>query len=168
MAEVDVGSETYTTYADLDTADVYALAASHATAFRAASTDDRGRFLVTATRILDRQIWKSDYDTFAERAVVQDIIDASIELAIDLANGSKVQTNQTTAGEISSLSAGSVSISYRRTAAGTSPTRFPLIVQELLYGYLGDDASGNSLWPKVNGVDEETVFPIDLGVTGGI
>lgn len=171
MAEVDVGQETYTTYADVDTADIYAEAAIHATAWQdlgstlTADLDAKGRALVSATRTLDRQVWLDAYNTFELRAVEQPIIDASIELAIALLDGSDVQNVQTGVERIKSMSAGSVSITNFRGI--DSPTRFPQIVQELLRGYLGSSGTGGVA--QAFGVDAETTFPIDLSYgTGGL
>ncbi len=163
MPEIDIGAGTFRVYAEEDTADEYALGAQHADVYRALALVDRQRLLVTASRVLDRQIWKTGYQTFEERVVVQNIIDASIELAIDLANGGEFQVNPTTAESVSSMSAGSVSISFRRGIYNY--TCFPLIVQELLRDYLG--ASGGMFTPKSTGVADEATFPIDLGYLPG-
>ena len=166
MAEVDVGEETYTVYADLDTADVYAGSAIHGDTWRDPETteDMKGRALVTATRTLDRQSWRPEYSTFELRSVVPNIIVASIELAMALLDGSEVQNQPSGAERVRSISAGSVSITNFRGV--DTPMRFPQIVQELLRGYLGEAGAG--FVGKATGVDGLTVFPADLGLTGGL
>jgi hypothetical protein len=168
MAEVDIGAETFTTYADVDTADAYLTGSIHAgTDWSGATTDNKGRALVTATRILDRQRWLAAYDTFAERSVVQNIIDASIEMALALVQGSGLQTDQSTAQQLQSIKAGSVSLTYFRGAEGV-PLRFPLIVWELLRDYLVGTGTGTALLPKATGVDGQSVTAQTFGFTGGI
>jgi hypothetical protein len=113
---------------------------------------------------LDRQTWNDAYNTVALRAVETNIINASIELALAIMDGSEVQNQQTTAERLRTISAGSVSITNFRGI--DNPTRFPQIVQELLSGYLG--GSGVFFGATATGVAEETIFPIDLGFNGGL
>jgi hypothetical protein len=160
--EQDLGGEVYTVYADVETADVYTLAAYHGAKWRAAATDTKAQALITATRLLDRQVWITAYNTFALRAVEQNIINASIELGIALLDGSEVQSNATNAERVRSMSAGSVSITNFR--AVDAATRFPQIVHELLRGYMG---TSTFYVPKATGVADETSFPIDLGFSVG-
>jgi len=183
MAEVDVGTETYEVYADLDTADLYAGAALHGTTYRDASNDDKGRALTTATRTLDRQRWKGvktdELQTLAwprtntgvegvdVDEVPLNIINASIELAFALLDGSEVQNQQTTAERVRSMSAGSVSISHFRGI--DNPTRFPLIVQELIRDYLaGSLGVDEGFYATAEGIDDETSFPVEAGYLRGI
>lgn len=167
MADVTIDGEDYVAYAAVEDADVYAGAASHATTWRAETDDDvKGRALVTSTRTLDRQVWKEGYTTFAEREAVPAIINASIELAFAIKDGSEVQSQQTTTERVKSISAGSVSITNFWTGATETAMRFPLIVQELLLPYLGGSA-GTFGVAVATGVDGKTIFPVELGSTGG-
>lgn len=155
MAYVLIDSAVFTTYADISDADLYLKGAYHATNWRALVDDDtKSRALVTATRILDRQRWKDDYDTFAERILVQNIIDASIELANYIVDGVDVQNDQNISQKIQQLKAGSVSITYFRGAEGAS-LRFPLIIFELLRDYLA--GGGATISGIATGVDTETI-----------
>jgi hypothetical protein len=176
----------FTVYADVDMADTYLDGASHADTWRALTDDDtKGRYLVTATRILNRQLWKGDkvasdqplawprtntgiddsllvLDT---NGIPVDIDNAAIELALAIADGSEVQNQQTTVERVRSMTAGSVSITNFRGI--DIPTRFPQIVQELLRLYLG--GTGSTFVPKATGTDGETSFPAELGFNiGGI
>lgn len=163
MPTVELDS-TFTVYADIEDADAYADGASHAASWRALTDDDaKARYLITATRILDRQRWKDEYNTVALRAVEQNIIDASIEMAFALLDGSDLQTAQSTAEHIRTLTAGSVSITNFRGV--DQPMRFPQIVTELLRGYLG--GSSSSFVATVTGEDTETIFPVELGYNLG-
>lgn len=165
MESVTLGSQGYDVYANVSTADLYLNAASHADSWREEIDQDvKARYLVTATRLLDRQTWKTEYNTQALRFVEQNIIDASIELALTMYDGSDVQERQNMAALFRSISAGSVSITNFRGVE--TATRFPQIVQELLKDYLG--GSGTGYFSIATGVDGEATFPIDLGFNRGI
>lgn len=185
MATVSIDAGDFPVYADIDTADVYLGAALHAGSWDSLGNDDetKGRALVTATRLIDRQPWVGEKTgvspaqalawprsntgiTGVDADVVPDnIVTACMELALALVDGSEVQNQQTTAERIRSMSAGSVSISNFRGI--DNPTRFPQIVQELLSPFLG--GSSPFFVSKATGVDGETIFPVELGFgTGGI
>lgn len=162
MATVFVGSNEYTAYAT-DAEALEYLAASlteQATAFAAATPDTRAKGLIEATRVLDRQTWKSDYDTFAEREVVTDIVNASIELAALLVNGDtdSLSNASVNSGQQKRLKAGSVEIDNYKVLSSDpgARNRFPLQVQELLKPYLGATVtiSGGS----AGGVSRETAI----------
>lgn len=166
MEVVLIGSQPYDAYASIAQADAYLAAALHAGAtWSDASDASKGQALVTAARILDRQRWRAEYDTQAERDGVAAIRDASIEMALALLEGSDLQTEQVTGQKLSSIRAGSVSLSYFRGAEG-SPRRFPTIVHELLRDYLVGAADGlaGAAW----GVDAISSTEDDYGHTGGI
>src|SRR5262249_45356748 len=130
----------FTVYADVDTADVYMDGAFHGSAWRASDDDTKARALVDATRLLDRQQWKAGYDTYALRLATPNIVNASIEIALDLINGSDLQDAPIQVETNRSLRAGSVEIVNFRAPYAVNgidvPRRFPQIVQELLAPYL--------------------------------
>lgn len=162
---MDVGSEEYTVYADDEIADAYLGASIHAANWSAATLLTKGQALVTATRTLDRQVWRDEYNTFELREAVPAIVAASIEMALALVDGTDVQNADTNTERVRSMSAGSVNISYFFSSVAT--TRFPRIVQELLLPYIG--GSGADFVSKAVGVDTETIFPANLGFNlGGI
>lgn len=165
MAEVDVGSETHTTYADVDAADEYLSGSLHAgTTWDDASEANKGKALVTATRILDRQRWKSGYETFAARLAVTGIVNASIEMALALLDGADFQSEQSTAQKLTSIRAGSVSLTYALGTEGP-PHRFPLIVHELLRDYLA--GADLTIAPVATGVSGTSVTGDRFGHTSG-
>lgn len=175
-------SDSYPVYADLDAADEYMAGASHGADWRALTDDaDKARYLITATRTLDRQNWKGDktsdtqelewprsdtgVDGVEDDTVPTEIIHASIELALLLVQGSEFQSQRTTEQTIQMLKAGSVSLSYFRGAGGT-PTRFPLIVHELIRDYISGPSS--SLYVSTSGTDGETITDNDYGLSDGL
>lgn len=163
MATVTIDAVVYTTYATLAATNSYLNAAAHADAWRDATDTEKSRAIVTAARTLDRQLWRDDYNTFAEREVVANIITASMEMAAALIDGSELQNVQNNTEKVRSMSAGSVSITLRNT--DNEVTRFPQIVHELLRDYLlGESFVVGS---KVVGVDTETAFPLDIGLSSG-
>jgi hypothetical protein len=132
----------FNVYATVDEADVYSLGSMDSTGWDAADDDAKERALITSARLLDRQLWIDAYDTFEERETNDNIIAASIEISFILVDGSDIETNsvqsQSGGQVISSLSAGSVSISYNTSiASSTSVTaRWPLPIEEKLRGLL--------------------------------
>lgn len=170
--------DTFTVYADVDTADEYASGSAHADAWRDITDEDvKSRYLVTATRVANRQIWRGDKIATDQplafprtnmgitpepvvdaNGIPVDIIAGVIELAIAQANGEDIQSSSAVEDRIRSMSAGSVSITQARS--DTIPTRFPQIVQELFRSFLG--GSGSAFKGRASGVDAETLFPIEL------
>lgn len=150
MATVEIGENSYQTYADTDAADEYLEADFNASAWRGATDDEKARALVSATRVLDRVTWAGDkaesdqalawprtdtnIDGVEDDEVPTDIVNASIELANAILIGTDV-ANQTQAQNVKRQAAGSVSIEYFR--AFDDPARFPLSVQELIQRFLG-------------------------------
>lgn len=165
MESVAIGSANYDSYVSLSEADLYMDAAAHGGNWRAADEPTKSRALVTSTRTLDRQSWKEEYNTQALRFAVANIKTACIELALAIVEGSEVQNLATTEDTLRSMTAGSVSITNAR-ATSIQPTRFPLIVQELLRDYLGGTSDG--MYAQVTGADEETIFPLETGFNGGV
>lgn len=165
MQVVVIYSQPYDSYASIAQADEYAAAAFHASSWISASTTTKGQALVTATRVLDRQRWASDYETQAAREGVQGIADACVEMAIALVDGSELQSEQSTAQKLQSISAGSVSLSYFRGAEG-HPHRFPLIVHELLRSYLA--GADLSIGMTATGTDGTSSTEDDFGHTEGL
>lgn len=155
----------FDSYASLAEADQYLAAASHASVWSGKTDDEKGQFLATATRVMDRQRWSAAYDTQAEREDVQDIRDACVELALALADGSELQSEQNTAQKLQTITAGSVSLTYFRGAEGRAQ-RFPLAAQELLRPYLA--GAGLSAGMKATGTGGTSSTEDDFGHSGGL
>lgn len=174
--------EEFISYATVEDADAYMDGAIHGSVWEDEDYTTKYKALVSATRMLDRQLWlgsKTDsaqlnqwprtgtgVDGVEDDAVPTDITSATIELALAFIGGSDVQNQQSTAERVRSMSAGSVSITNFR-GVDTVASRFPQIVQELVAKYLG--GSSSSFAAKATGVDTETIFPVELGFgTGGM
>lgn len=151
MTTIQIGSNTYDVYADRAIAEDYLAAALHATVWATATDLKKDQALITATRILDRQIWRGvktsdsqpnefprddmEIDGVDDGVTPQDIIDAACEIAELLLEGSDLQTTQNQSNKISFAGAGTARVSFFRGAEGIA-TRFPQIVQELVGKYL--------------------------------
>ncbi len=169
--------EFYYTYATIDQANLYLNASATATGWQALTSDvDKARYLVTATRTLDRQRWRGTKTdpvqplawprtgtgiTGVEDDVVpQPIIDASIEYAAALVEDTASVTSQNNEQTVASLKAGSAAISFFRGAGG-EPTRFPFNIMELIGDYLA--GSSGAVGVIASGTDGESVTNKDYG-----
>jgi hypothetical protein len=173
VAVVLIDSQPYTTYADVETADEYLAAAIHATNWATASEDTKAKALVSATRLLNRQKWvgtkadadqelaspRTGVDGVEDDEIPQAVIDASIELALALVDGSDVQTVASQEQAVRSIRAGSVAIDYFRSTA-LYVGRFPQIVQELIGVYLSGSGALFGA-PLAFGTDAENPFEVD-------
>lgn len=169
MATVSIGTDDYMSYADTDTADTYLAGSVTVAGWVTASNDGKGRALVSATRLLDRQTWAEGYTTFDQRVAVPAIVDACCELAGLFIDGSTDVLNApTTEQTTKSLKAGSVAIEYFRQNPALA-ARFPTTVQELLGPYLAGSSEAASIAaPYAGGTDVCSQFDRDYGLTGGM
>lgn len=157
METVTIGGTEYDSYRTVAQADEYLAADFTATAWRAETDEDaKARALVTATRLLDRQVWPGektdeDQDHVWPRTGVsgveddeepQAVLDACCLLAKYIHEGSSVETSVSTASNVRRIKAGSVEQEYFFPQG--NGTRLPLPVQELLAGLLGTGGSAIS------------------------
>lgn len=152
MATINRDGIEFTVYATEDDADQYALGSMDSAAWDAATSDEKERALISSTRILDRQQWVAGYETFELREQNENIVNASIEMAFYLTAGSDLETNgNQSIKTVSSLSAGSVSISYQVSSGGTiggsstGSSRWPLPIEEKLYGLLAGSSTATGI-----------------------
>jgi hypothetical protein len=133
-ATVDIGSETYDVYADVDFADIYLAADALRAALWASLTvtGDKERDLVSATRLLQRLRWKDGVpDITAPPLVVQQ---AAALLAADIAAQPKLGDSGSTSSNIKAVGAGSARVEFFHPVAG-SP--LPSAAFDLLRDLLG-------------------------------
>lgn len=181
---VEIDSIAYDTYSTVATADqrLNASITSQAVAWRAATTDNKARALVEATRWIDEQDWKGtktdDLQALAwprdgvgvtgieDGEVPIDIINASIELgALFVADVDLKSTLQQTATK--RLKAGSVEIEYFRGSSVSTNTAFPKSIMAYVRRLL---ASSDSDWSGTigYGIDRESGLVDDYGFNEGI
>ena len=186
MSEIDIDGTEYEAYSDVETADLYMAASLSTENWDAASDDTKGKALVTASRLLDRQLWRGTKTGTGSPAQVlawprtgtgvtgveddvipEGIINGSIELARYLLDGVDVQNEQNISQKISSMRAGSVALTFFRGAEGVA-YRFPLIVQELVGPYLAGSGTSLAVGAIASGVDGESLTNKDYGYGGSL
>lgn len=176
-----VGTNSYISVADADT---YFEDAIHASVWSSASPGDKAKALVTATRFFDRQNWNgskyqdaptqvldwprsgltdSNGNALDETEVPQEILDATCELALTLLQNPSAQDSTDTGSNIKRMKAGSVEIEYIR---GTSGTRFPTIINELVGLWL--TVSSSLSGPFIYGADNESSFSENFDLNRGL
>lgn len=174
-----LNSVEYATYATIEMADEYlnASMSEAAVAWRDLSdADDKSRYLIQMTRIIERQEWIGEkVDAGQSLAwprkntgltdVTDDVIPAAIENACIegaalLVTGADFESTQNQSQKISSMQAGSTSMSFFRGAEGR-PTRFPLPVQELLKRYLAGSTFSVGAISYGTSAESVTADPLD-------
>lgn len=179
---VTIDSTNYNVYVVVADADDYLGASLYATDWTGATTDNKSRALVMATRLIDRQVWdgsQTDSDneqdwprsgltddngnTIDSATIPQFVKDATAELALSLLGDQDVETFDTT--EVKRVAAGSAQVEFFR-GEGDFTKRFPTTVQELLGPYLAA-ANSSGLIPYASGVDEDTIVDINSDLNGG-
>lgn len=185
MATIDIGTSSYTVYRSLEEADEYFNGSSDFDAWDVFDTNEKKRALISSTRLIDRQTWKGDKEdedqTLAfprinltdcagsvvdEDIALANISEASLMLALDIADGSNVETNATTEDLAQTLKAGSVMITNFRGESGNG-TRFPLDVMELIGCYFTGAENVGIAASIATGTCGEA-FDDDFGFSGGV
>lgn len=156
MSTVEIQSQVYDVYADVQEATLYIQAAFNGATWIAADELVKKQSLVAASRVFDRTCWLGDPAGLSAQALAwprintgiagvaddvipQDIIDGAIELALAMVNGSSVETNATpNAQQLEIIKAGSVMLQYFRGAESINAAldRFPLPVMEYVKQYM--------------------------------
>jgi hypothetical protein len=144
MADVDISSETYGSFASVEEADLY-LAADALRAFAWAALDDdaKGRGLVTASRLLLRMHWLIAIPAYSD-PLPDALRDAACLLAADIVAKPELGDKASSDSNIRSAKAGSASVEFFRPVTGTFP--LPHAVLLMLDGIIGypDDLSAGS------------------------
>lgn len=186
MPQVTISSIQYESYADLDEANAYLNASASGAAWRALEDDDKGRMLVSATRLFDRTCWlgektdgesqplawpRSGISGVDELTIPAEIMNGFFELVAAMAGGSTVESNATPgAQQLEIIKAGSVMLQYFRGAESLNAQldRFPLAVQENVKAYLcGANSQITGVASGVNS-DETSVTGDNFGYNEGI
>ena len=180
---IDSGLE-YTVYAGLETANVYVEAAfgAGADAWRDATDLTKQRALVSATRRFEATKWCGEQasssqdlawprsgltdiegDAVADDAIPQEVIDANIELALDIILGTTQANKDAVDANIRRLKADVAEIEYFR-ASSASKAAFPETVRRLIGRWLcGADEAASIAY----GTDGKSNFDNDFDVNQG-
>jgi hypothetical protein len=178
--QIAIGEVNYPVFAELADAMDYLAVDPLAAGWLAGDEIARNKWLVMATRILDRQNWrgeKTDEENAlawprtgiedVDPATIPDRLEfATIELASQLANGYDAAGQITTASSIKSQRAGSVAQEFFAPGlAGTDPGhRFPLPVWELIKSWIeaaggesfGASSASGTCGPRISEIDYTT------------
>lgn len=161
MATITISGNDYFSYATVAEADEYLLPTSYNTVWTALTTDQKGGFLVQATRFLDTLSWSTTCEPLVDQ---ESIKNATIEIAALLASGDTTILGQTpTADAVKRYKAGSVELEYqaRPWFVQLNPwTNIPPFILNMIkpclsggqsatgYAYVSgtDGAAGDSIW----------------------
>lgn len=184
MANITIGSVTYTVYADVADADEWFNGSVDFATWDALTTDEKSRSLVTSTRMLDRQMWQGEKEdplqalAFPRTGVVDCagvavdpadtlavVTEASIILALAVFTNNALLTTASTIDLTKRLKAGSVEIEkFRASSDEIAAGRFPLDVMELVGCYFsGRSSIAGALSYGTDGV----AFDADYGFSDG-
>lgn len=176
MVTVVIDSVNYEAYADQATADTFLAADLRLNPiWIALSEDDKGRALVTATRVLDRQEWKgeetnpgvqplawprtgvtdADGNPVDDSTIPQQIIDGSIFLAAFIAEDPTLGEAEDTGTNVEEVQAGSARVKFFRPQVGQ---RFPIILHEL-FGEFLEASNAGIAGARSFGTDQESTTP---------
>lgn len=152
MVTITIDAVNYESYLSVSDADDFLNADLGLNAiWAAASTDDKGRALVSATRWIDQQTWQGEKVSDAQAldwprtgvtvegnevssaSVPQDILDGCATLAALLIQSSTIATSSSTGSNIKRVLAGSAEVEFFRPTTGS---RFPDLVMRYLGPYL--------------------------------
>lgn len=154
MPQIVINGETYFSYASVVDADNYIRPTQYFAVWETYSVDEKGGFLITATRFLDSLRWREECGlTQADRANNEGIVSACIEIAMRLASGDTgiISGETSSEGSIQTLKAGSAQITYfnktKSIYAGTIlenlPANILAMISGCLFGY-GSSRVGTS------------------------
>jgi hypothetical protein len=146
MAEIDIGADTYSSFADEDFADTYIAAdPAAADAWAALDQDGKNRLSVTSTRVLKRLSWIDGVPSFDDTPLV--VQEATCEFNIALLNGYDLNTAPGSVLAVKRQKAGSVEVEYFRDLDNPAyvPPPLPQAVWELLKPMLVSPAGTDGL-----------------------
>lgn len=168
---VQIGGKPYDSLATIAEADDYLAAqpGAEADAWRALPDgDEKGRYLVGATRIIMRQPIQPE---FLVDPILPALQQAAILLAAAMAGGYDAANQASTASGIKRQKAGSVEQEFFYGAAGGASGngfRFPLPIWELLRGLLGSSGNDSGLGGSFSsGTCGRSIANVDYGYGSG-
>lgn len=191
MVSVTIGATTYEAYADQATADAFLAADLRLDPIWTALTeDDKGRALVTSTRLLDRQDWQGqetspgtqplawprtgvtdeDGNAVGDSTIPQAIVDGSVFLAALIAEDPALGEAESTGSNVEEVQADTVRVRFFRPQVGR---RFPILLHELFGAFLESAAVGTA-GARSFGTDAGSTTPrsgsfgTDFGLSEGL
>jgi hypothetical protein len=165
MAELDIASETYEVYADVEFADIFLAADVRRAASWAALADDedaKGRGLVSGTRALQRLVgWTDGVPSITTPPLA--VQQATAMLAADMLSDPDLGDTPGTASNIKRVRGGPAEVEFFRALEGRP---LPAGVWDLLAsaGLLGSAADPGAGGAYVGGIRSRSHFDDDCGV----
>lgn len=151
MADVDVGSETFGAFADLDFANLFLSAdVLRATAWALRNDDARGRGLVSATRMLLALPW-CEAPPALDAPVPEVVQQVTAMLAADLLEKPKLFRDGSGNSNVKSAGAASAKVEFFRPVEGGPPIPVDLWNQLVQAGLVGCVAADGFAAPLVSG-----------------
>jgi hypothetical protein len=146
MAKVDIGADTYDSFAGEDFADTYIAADPIAAPdWAALDQDGRNRLSVTATRVLKRLAWKDGVPSFDDTPLA--VQEATCEFAAAILGGYDLQTAPGSVLQVRRQKAGSVEVEYfgNFDSPAYRPPPLPQAVWDLIKSMIHAPAEGIGL-----------------------
>jgi len=177
MGTVTIGAVTYDIYGTLAGATDYLAGRLNTTAWDAASSTNKSKALVTATRMLDRTTWQGEPTSSGQAlawprtgvycngvavdsaTVPTNIIEGSYELANLMLANAEIEASTDAGSNIKRVQAGTAEVEYFRPTSGTNDVgRFPTVVQELVGCYMSGGGAAAIGVPYASGTTETSSF----------
>ena len=180
MAFVTIGSTSYTVYSDVAFADEYFNASTMFTSWDAYTDDQKARGLVSATRLLDRQVWSGTLTSMSpdsglkwpresvtdcegnevdSETIPDEIIEASQLLALYILDETIDQKTNTTQNAKKRIKADTVELEFFRLDQSVAGGRFPQDILELIGCFLSSSTEiAGSLSYGTDGTPADTDF----------
>lgn len=161
MATITIGSGTYDSFSDVAFADTYLGAdVARAASWAARSTDDKGRGLVTSTRVLSRLNWIDGVPDFTAPPVA--VKEATAVFAADILTKPALASTPGTEQTKKRVKAGSAEVEFFKQDPGTV-LPVPKYVFDILMaaGLIGGTADAGFIAPYVSGSDFPSRFTYD-------
>jgi len=162
MAKVDVGSETYDSFATLDFADVFLGGdVLRAGLWAIRNEDARGRGLVSATRLLMRLPWKGGVPSLDETPdVVQEV---AAMLAADMVAKPRLFADASANSNVKTAKAGSAQVEFFQPVGDAPPLPLALWTMLLTAGLVSggtDPGEGENAGAIVTGISDGCHRPL--------
>lgn len=152
MATITISGNDYFSYATVAEADEYLVPDPNYATWSSKTADQKGAYLIQATRLIDSQEYIESADTQSERALIENFKTATILIAVLLSTGETSILGGTVSSgstETKRLKAGSAEIEYFRNLsslfASSYATNWPPNIYALLKDYLKSNSSGIGL-----------------------
>lgn len=158
MTTITIDGNDYISYASVSDADIFLLVDSGFATWDALSDDDKGKYLVSATRLIDSQSYIEMANTQVLRLAIDDFATICILIAkaVVIDGNSEIFGYSVPEQDVDTMKAGSVEINYFRDftnfSLGRYITRWTPAVYALISKYLSSGSVGFGFSNGTSGV----------------